>query len=62
MVTAMVIQIALKTEAKGYCNINELTEFPVMFPFEYTVSTEQLIADDHLTVTNFGGELTVRLK
>ena len=42
MVTAMVIQTALKTEAKGYCNLAELTDFNVMFPFEYTVSKEQL--------------------
>ena len=61
-VTAMVIQTALKTEDKGYCNLAELTEFNVMFPFEYTVSKEQLMADERFTVTNFGGELTVALK
>ena len=62
MVTAMVIQTALKTEDKGYCNLAELTDFNVMFPFEYTVSKEQLMADERFTVTNFGGELTVALK
>ena len=62
MVIAMIIQTALKTEDKGYCNLAELTDFNVMFPFEYTVSKEQLMADGRFTVTNFGGELTVALK
>ena len=61
-VTAMVIQTALKTEDKGYCSFGELTDFGVMFPFEYSVSKEQFLEDERFTVTNFGGELTVGLK
>ena len=61
-VTAMVIQTALKTEDKGYCSFGELTDFGVMFPFEYSVSKEQFLEDDRFTVTNFGGELTVGIK
>ena len=61
-VTTMVIQTALKTEDNGYCNFGELTDFGVMFPFEYSVSKEQFLEDDRFTVTNFGGELTVGLK
>ena len=62
MVIAMIIQTAVKTEDKGYCNLAELTDFNVMFPFEYTAGREQLMADERFTVTNFGGELTVALK
>lgn len=61
-VTAMVIQTALKTEDKGYCSFGELTEFGVMFPFEYTVSKEQFLEDERFILTNFGGELTLGLK
>ena len=61
-VTAMVIQTALKTEDKGSCNFGELTDFGVMFPFEYSVSKEQFLEDERFTVTNFGGELSVGLK
>ena len=60
-VTAMVIQTALKTNNSSYCNFGELTDFNVMFPFEYTVSKEQLMADDRFTLTTFGGEMTVTL-
>lgn len=61
-VTAMVIQTALKTNNSSYCNFGELTDFNVMFPFEYTVSKEQLMADERFTLTTFGGEMTVTLK
>lgn len=62
MVTAIVIQTALKTMDSGYCSFGELTEFNVMFPFEYTVSKEQFMADERFTLTTFGGEMTVALK
>ena len=61
-VTAMVIQTALKTNNSSYCNFGELTDFNVMFPFEYTVSKEQLMSDERFTLTTFGGEMTVALK
>ena len=61
-VTAMVIQTALKTNNSSYCNFGELTDFNVMFPFEYTVSKEQLMADERFTLTTFGGEMTLTLK
>lgn len=60
-VTAMVIQTALKINNSSYCNFGELTDFNVMFPFEYTVSKEQLMADERFTLTTFGGEMTVTL-
>ncbi len=46
----------------GYCSFGELTEFNVMFPFEYTVSKEQFMADERFILTTFGGEMTVALK
>ena len=46
----------------GYCSFGELTEFNVMFPFEYTVSKEQFMADERFTLTTFGGEMTAALK
>lgn len=61
-VTTIVIQTALKTSNTGYCDFNQLTDFNVMFPFEYTVSREQLVSDDRFILTNMGGELTVTLK
>ena len=61
-VTAMVIQTALKTNNSSYCNFGDLTDFNVMFPFEYTVSKEQLMSDERFTLTTFGGEMAVALK
>ena len=62
MVTLLVIQTALKTANSGYCSFGELNEFNAMFPFDYTVSREQLVSDDRFILTNMGGELTVALK
>ena len=61
-VTKNVILTAIKTSSTGYCDFNQLTEFNVMFPFEYTVSREQFISDDRFTVSNLGGKLTVNIK
>ena len=41
---------------------HQLSEFNVMFPFEYKVSRENLIEDDRFILSNMGGELTVALK
>ena len=62
LVTTMVILTALKTMGSEYCNFGELTEFNVMFPFEYSISKEQFVADERFILTTFGGEVTVALK
>ena len=61
-VTLIIIQTAMKTGDTGYCDYNQLSEFNVLFPFEYKVSRENLIEDDRFILSNMGGELTVALK
>lgn len=61
-VTTMVIQTALKTNNSSYCSFGELTDFNVMFPFEYTVNKEQIMTDDHFILSTFDGETAVTLK
>ena len=48
-------------EGSTYKTFSELREFYIMFPFEYSVSKEQLMMDNSFVLNHFGGELTVAL-
>lgn len=61
-VVNFIICVAMHIENHAYCAFSELKEFYSMFPFEYSVSKEELMMDDRFIMTNFGGELSVTLK
>jgi|GEM_PF-338427 len=61
-VVNFIICVAMKIENHAYCAFSELKDFYSMFPFEYSVSKEQLMLDARFVLTNFGGELSVALK
>lgn len=43
-------------------NIDNLNNNPIFFPFEYTITMEDLLCNDNVTVQRFGDMYTVELK
>lgn len=60
-VADFMIRVAMKVSGAGYYSFNSLTDFDLLFPFEYTVTKQQLIEDDKLTTGFFDGEFSVVL-
>jgi hypothetical protein len=60
-VVNFIIKVAMIIEGSTYKTFSELREFYIMFPFEYSVSKEQLMMDNSFVLNHFGGELTVAL-
>lgn len=46
----------------SYYSVQDLKEMESLFPFEYQVSKESLVADDRFVLSNLGGELSVGVK
>lgn len=61
-VVAFLLATAMKLDGNSYYTFAELKEFDVLFPYEFTISKEQLLTDQHFTLTHFGGEMTIALK
>lgn len=61
-VVAFVLAAAMQIDGNSYYTFTELNDFDVLFPYEFTVSKEQMLTDPHFTSTHFGGELTIALK
>ena len=61
-VVSFLLATAMKIDGGSYYSFSELTGLNQLFPFEFALSKEQLMTDEHFAVTNFGGELTVALK
>lgn len=53
---------AMKVSGNSYYTLSDLSNMGFLFPFEYKVKKEQLMADEHFVINNFGGEQTVTLK
>jgi hypothetical protein len=53
---------AMKVSGSSYYTLSDLSNMGFLFPFEYKVKKEQLMADEHFVINNFGGEQTVTLK
>ncbi len=60
-VAAFMIATAMYLEGSSYYPFNSLSEFPLLFPFDYHISKEYLMQDDRFSLNNFGGDLTVSL-
>lgn len=56
------LSVAMRVSGNSYYPFSELKGFGTLFPFEYPISKEQLMADERFVVNNFGGELTVAIK
>lgn len=61
-VVAFLIAVAMKLDGNSYYTFVELTEFDVLFPFEFSVAKEKLLTDKRFATTHFGGEMTIALK
>lgn len=61
-VVNFLLYVAMKIDGSSYYSFANLTEFNCLFPFDYTVSKEQLIQDERFTLGNYDGQLTVALK
>lgn len=55
------LMAVMKICKNSYYTLSDLTNMGILFPFEYQVKKEQLIADDRFAINNFGGEITVVL-
>jgi hypothetical protein len=54
--------VAMKVDGNSYYTFTDIKSFDVLFPFEYQIGKEQLMLDQHFTITNFGGETTVSIR
>jgi len=56
------LAIAMRIDGGSYYSFTRLTEFNVLFPFEYAVSKEQLMLDNRFTLNNYDWQLSVALR
>jgi len=61
-VIVFMMATAMQIDGNSYYSFNELYELDLLFPFEFTVSKEQMLTDPHFTSMHFGGEMTIALK
>ena len=59
---SFLIRVAMTLDGSSYYSFSSLTEFPFLFPFKYRVTKEQLMQDDHFTLSTFDAALSVALK
>lgn len=53
--------IAMKVDGNSYYSFSELHDFDLLFPFKYKISKEELMTNERLTVSTFGGEVSISL-
>ena len=61
-VANFMLRVAMMIDKGSYYSFGELTDFDILFPFDYNVSKEHILADDHFMATHFAGEMTFSLK
>ena len=61
-VVSFVLAVAMQIDGNSYYTFNELKEFDVLFPYDFTISKEQLLVDPRFISTHFGGEMTLAVK
>ena len=59
---AFLLRVAMIIDKGSYYEFTELISFNTLFPFDYTVSKEYILNDDHFVTTHFSGEMTISLK
>lgn len=61
-VVSFMIRVAMTLDGSSYYAFSSLTDFPFLFPFQYRVSKEMLMADDQFVLSTFDSTLSVALK
>lgn len=61
-IVSFILRVAMKLDGSSYYTFSSMTEFPFLFPFKYRVSKEQLMQDNHFTLSTFDATLSVALK
>lgn len=61
-VVSFIIRVAMKMGGSSYYAFSSLNEFSFLFPFEYTVTKEQLMNDDRFILSTFDATLSISLK
>lgn len=57
-----ILSVAMRIDRNSYYSFTGIKDFPILFPFDFNISKEQLMTDERFLINNFGGELTVALK
>ena len=53
---------AMKVDGNSYYPFSSLNDFSFLFPFDYKVTKEQLMQDEHFKISVFDSKLSVALK
>ena len=61
-VVSFMIRVAMTLDGSSYYAFSSLTDFPFLFPLQYRVSKEMLMADDRFVLSTFDSTLSVALK
>lgn len=61
-IVSFMLRVAMKLDGSSYYSFDALKEFPFLFPFKYEVTREQLMNDEHFSLSTFGANLSVTLK
>lgn len=58
-VASVLLQAVMQENGTGYVAYSEINSIAELFPFRYSLSKEQLMKDQHFTMSVFGGEQMV---
>lgn len=61
-IVGFMLAVAMKIDNGSYYSFAELSEFNILFPFEFDISKEYILRDDRFMATHFAGEMTISLK
>ena len=61
-IISFLILVGMTLDGNSYYSFSDLCFFDVLFPFEYSISKEEIMNDKSFAVANFGGELSIALK
>lgn len=61
-VVSFIVRVAMKMGGSSYYAFSSLNEFTFLYPFEYTITKEQLMNDDRFILSTFDATLSVSLK
>lgn len=61
-ISLFLIKIAMKATGRSYYTQSEVSNFGVLFPFEYKISKEDFYNNNDYLISNFGGNETFSLK
>ena len=56
------LRVAIKIDDSSYHSFAALSDLHLLFPFDYSISKEQLMQDGHFMLTTFDGQLSIALR